>query len=572
MANGFGSLYVGSSGLRSAQNALNVVANNLSNVDTKSYVRQRTVFEDQSYNSFGTASVSAQSTGLGVGIGDVIHARDQFLDRAYRTESGRQAFYAANYDATSEVETLLQESTGETFGESINDLYVAFSEFAKDPSNTTNMNLISQKASLFVSRSAGVYDGLKDYQANINTKVSDDVDRINELGDTIHTLNNEIQRIEAGGVETAMTLRDQRDAAVDELSSLANITYGETSDGILKVKLEGVDFVVESRSYSMGVSADPTTGFYTPYWNQLSNPSKKDYYSVFNLDNIDPTKNTDVGEIKGLLLSRGNAYSTYMDMTGLTSEQYDKTLSNSVMSNSEAELDTLVHTLTTSINDLLSPIKNYSGAATTGVDKDGNTVAIDSTTRIFDEANASVGADGVIPTQELFSRTGCDRYTKITLADGSTVYKYNEEDPKDTSTCYTLNSLKVNQQIVEDVTKIPHMKQNGDVDYALGNNIYQLWETSDYTLNPSDKSPCSIADFYNKMVGEMATTGSVYKTTSESLTSTKASIESNRQAVIGVSSDEELTNMIKYQNAYNASSRYMNVVSQMIDYLLSSLQ
>jgi flagellar hook-associated protein 1 FlgK len=73
------------------------------------------------------------------------------------------------------------------------------------------------------------------------------------------------------------------------------------------------------------------------------------------------------------------------------------------------------------------------------------------------------------------------------------------------------------------------------------------------------------------MVGELATLGSVYSTTSESLQNTTDTIDTNRQAVIGVSSDEELTNMIKYQAAYNAASRYINVVSEMIDYLLSSL-
>ena len=41
MANGFGSMYIGASGLQSAQNALNTTANNLANVDTKGYVRQQ---------------------------------------------------------------------------------------------------------------------------------------------------------------------------------------------------------------------------------------------------------------------------------------------------------------------------------------------------------------------------------------------------------------------------------------------------------------------------------------------------------------------------------------------------
>ena len=83
MANGFGSLYVGSSGLQSAQNALNTTANNLMNVNTTGYVRQQVLHTDRHYNTVDTsAAISYQQSGLGVKIGDVIHARDIFLDKA----------------------------------------------------------------------------------------------------------------------------------------------------------------------------------------------------------------------------------------------------------------------------------------------------------------------------------------------------------------------------------------------------------------------------------------------------------------------------------------------------------
>ena len=55
------------------------------------------------------------------------------------------------------------------------------------------------------------------------------------------------------------------------------------------------------------------------------------------------------------------------------------------------------------------------------------------------------------------------------------------------------------------------------------------------------------------------------------LTGTVASVDNQRQQVIGVSSDEELTYMIKYQNAYNAASRFINVVNEMIEHLLTQL-
>ena len=92
MANGFGTLFIGVAGLQSSQNALNTTSNNLANVDTVGYVRQDVLFADRNYLTLNTTTaIGYQQSGLGVYIGDVIHTRDVFLDRSYRTESGRQA-------------------------------------------------------------------------------------------------------------------------------------------------------------------------------------------------------------------------------------------------------------------------------------------------------------------------------------------------------------------------------------------------------------------------------------------------------------------------------------------------
>ena len=112
MANGFGSLYVGAAGIRTAQTALDITANNLVNIDTKGYVREQVLFTDDTYSFFQGAAVSDQYKGSGVKIADVIHTRDMFLDKAFRSENSRYAFYAASYDAVTEVEDFLQEATG----------------------------------------------------------------------------------------------------------------------------------------------------------------------------------------------------------------------------------------------------------------------------------------------------------------------------------------------------------------------------------------------------------------------------------------------------------------------------
>lgn len=323
MANGFGSLYIGASGLQNSQNALNTTSNNLANVNTKGYVRQQVLQVDRNYTTFNTtASISQQQSGLGMKIGDVVHARDIFLDKSYRNASGRQAFYAATYEAVDEVYTFYQELQGQAFQTTLEDFWKAFQEWAKTPDDSVKQNLVIQKANLFVSRSNAVYTGLSDYQSTINTQISDDIDRINELGNTIFKLNLEIQKVESGNVETAMTLRDERDNALDELASYVDISYKENSDGIVKVSVEGVEFVDEARCYEMGKNRDEITGFVTPYWTHLSDIENGDYDNVFSFTTpISSDLNNDLGELKALILARGDRKATYKDIVGLTSDE-----------------------------------------------------------------------------------------------------------------------------------------------------------------------------------------------------------------------------------------------------------
>ena len=91
------------------------------------------------------------------------------------------------------------------------------------------------------------------------------------------------------------------------------------------------------------------------------------------------------------------------------------------------------------------------------------------------------------------------------------------------------------------------------------------------TLNPNATDKNNFATYYENIVKQYASLGSVFRNVADTQTSTVESIENSRQMVMGVSSSEELTNMIKFQNAYNASSRYINVVSEMLEHLITRL-
>ncbi len=581
MANAFGSLYVGASGLQNSQHALNTTANNLANVDTKGYVRQQVLFSDRNYITFNTtAAISKQQSGLGVQIADVVHSRDIFLDRAYRTENSRQAFYQSTYEAALEVETYFQELEGQTFQSSMEDFWVSFQELSKAPDDSVNQNLVIQKAQLFLQRAGSVYDGLKSYQYNINTQISDDIDKINELGKMIHELNMQIQDVEAGDIETAMTLRDARDQALDELSALAEISYHETESGSVKVSLEGVEFVDEISYHKIEKKYDEVTGFITPYWGYLSDTEKGKYANVFEFDTDISTENeNDMGKLKGLILARGDHIANYTDVLGMDKDTFNDTTGMSIMLSAQAELDQLIHGIVTTLNDILCP--NITAEKITGGNPltvtlpDGTTRTIGPNTKILDTANCATGSDKQLPPQELFVRVGSERYTEATYIDANgqqqKIYIYNEEDPSDPSKQYTLESLKINEKLIGQEGLLPHLKQDGTVDYDLAKKLATVWDEDLLVLNPNDTKPCSFKDYYGSMIGEMSTIANVYGSTAASLEGTVAAADNQRQQVIGVSSDEELTYMIKYQNAYNAASRFINVIDEMIEHLITQL-
>lgn len=569
MGNGFGSLYIGASGLQNAQYALNTTANNLANVNTTGYVRQQVRFADKNYNKLKdpNKNVNMQQYGLGVSIGDVVHARDIFLDKSYRQENGRKGFYTSFYEITDYVQDLFQELNGEQFKQSVSDLHQAFQELEPNMDNSTKQNLVLEKADLLLSRTKSLYDDMKSYQSNINEQIKDDVDRVNKIGNRIYELNLQIQKVEAGGQETAMTLRDERDNLLDELGGYGSVSIKEDATGFTYVDFESTPFIDDNKCYNIGLQEDKETGFYTPYWTQLSDVDKQQYVRVFKKNEVISTDlNTDVGSIKAKLLARGDGYGTYQDLE--SEEAYDR-ISGCTMMETEAQVSALLHNIVTKINDAYCPNKTVD-TDVTYTNADGNQVSLKGK-KVLDAANCAVGEDGQLPPRELFTRVGMDRYTKVTGDDGNTYYVYNEEDENDPTTLYSLNNISINKELRKQITLMPYKNQNG-TDYPLGEKLMSLWNDKEMTLNPYDKKPCTFEGYYDKLIGQIGNDGSTFQSASETLTGALSSIDNQRQQTMGVSSDEELTHMIKFQSAYNASSRFMTVISQMTELIVTGLK
>ena len=567
-----GSLYIGSSGLQTSQNALNTTAHNLSNVDTTGYTRQQVQQSNRAYITLSTdpKSIANKQTGLGVTYSRVKQVRDYFLDKTYRKESGRSMFYEVSTEVLEEVESQLGELNGEAFQTTMTDFWTAVQELSKDPSSSVTQGLIIQRASEFVQRASAVYDGLSSYQDNLNTQIKQNVDKINKYGEQLLTLNDQIRAIECGGIEHANDLRDARNQILDELAELTNMSFSEDRYGSVSVQIEGVDFVKDGTCYAIAMKTDEATGFVTPFWPMnASYTTQDDGTRVYNIDGaevfdlsieISSDLGTDIGGLKAMLLARGDHRANYTD---LAEGKYDS-VSQSVVMNIQGEFDQMIHNVVAKINDIL--------ADAAGVQEGQLTINGQTETYRY----CTVDQDGYMRMEDgspiqLFTKVTTDGYEKVTTDDGKEYWVMKEEKADSPESLYTIGNLQVNSALMQEPSKLGFRLADGSEDKKTADALKAAFTEESYTLNPNVQKKTTFVDYYTDLVSQVANSGYVFRSIYENQVNTVEATQSAREQVVGVSTDEELSNMIKFQNAYNASSRYINVISEMLEHIISTL-
>lgn len=643
MANGMAGLFIGTTGLKTAQTALNTTAHNLSNINTSGYTRQQVTFSDTQYVRVNTSDkVSSPDYGLGVAVSEVRRIRDQFIDQAYRNENSRLGFYESQYKAIEEIEDQFGEMQGVTYESYLINLYNSVNELAKNPTSTVARSSLIQNATAFIEKSENVYKGLKDYQTTLNTQVKNMVDSINKLGDKIYTLNKKISKIESTGIEDANDLRDERDAAIDELSKYIDITYYENDSKEVVISAEGIPFITMGELAKMDTRVVEGTNLVIPTWPGY----ERDVYDLST--EASNVEDTDKGELKGLLIARGNmvvdytvvpeapsssdydmstadgraAYQEAYNKYSKAQEYYNTYIEPSAILSAMAGFDKLVNGIVEKINNILCPEKSevrnnpymaadgteiqadiytYNsvsqqvlfdryGREVTGTDNGDGTYSFSSGEKLYmsfggtevpvdsytysmldmDKTGYGMDDDKTVGT-ELFSRKGTDRYIKTTDDSGKTIYIRNNLNETDYESLYKLGNLQINPEAAQNVGKIPLSTVQGKEDFDRAKELVDAWDEKFASLNPDTYAKSDFMTFYNNFIGEYATLGKALGNYVSNQTTMVDGYDNQRLQSEGVSSDEELEKMIKYQQAYNAASRYVNVVNQMLEHLVTSL-
>lgn len=574
MSGTMGRMYIGTSGLQAHQNAINTTAHNLTNLGTEGYSRQQVLLADVGYQRLGYTKVGINQTGLGTRVEATRTTRDKYLDQKYRLQYGRENYYQNKSNVIAEIQEYFGETEGSTFQDYMKKLWEAIQDVQRESNDYVDRTALVATASSFVDRANEIYDQLVKYQKNLNEEIQKMTDDINRLAKEIYELNERILKCEANDVESANDFRDARNLKLDELSGLISIEVKEQANGTVNVYAERHSLVSDDRTFELATK--PVTegsDLLTVYW-------KTDETEVFNLKRISVDgDNTDTGALKGMLSARGDFTPDYTDIPFRENYptdddyqrallNYNRTLNNRDIANLISQFDQLIHGMVTKINDVLCP-------NTTVTDVNGVTYTILDTER----AGKGYGEGNEVQGTELFVRKAYQRYQEqtITVLDENsapttmTVQVYNAEDPDNYYSLYTLGQIKINDDLVKNPSLLPLTKINGEEFQDVANELLAMWKNDFATLDPNTLVMNDFNNYYSAMVGDYANKGYTYKGIADKQAGLVNEVNNQRQEVVGVSSDEELTNLIKYQHAYNASSRYITVVSEMIEHIIERL-
>lgn len=537
MQGSFFGLNVSISGLFSSQKNLDIISHNITNATTPGYSRQvgnqRASRAIQMYDGTGMYGTGSEVT-------SVNRVRDEFLDYKYWSENVASGEWSTKSDLLSEVESTFNEPSmsgvkGSGFSAVFNDFYSSLQELSKSPADPGLRDIVKQRGvtlAKYFNTTATQFEKLQD---DINYRIKTKVMEVNSLGKQISDLNRQIYTLEVDG-STANDLRDQRTLLVDKLSKIVNVQANEVVVGKLPNGRDNVHFTVTISGKSLVDHFDYSELQVTQRTTKL-NPGE-DIANLYDISWKDTGAALKVtgGELRGYLDVRdGNeGANSSPAMKGIP--YYQK------------KLNDFVRIFAMSFNEGI--VKNSSGVYSKSSSGHADGYTLGSTTgpskiRFF----TMTGADGKPQDSATFIDTAS--------AVGDIANRYNN---------MTAKNFAVSEDILDSYKNISASGVAGEQENA---NI--LNKLIDLRNNVSLFGEGSAEDFMKSLIANLGIDSQQAETLTDSQKSILTQVENERQSVSGVSLDEELANMIKFQQCYNASARMITTMSQIYDTLINKL-
>jgi len=538
-------------GLFTAQKHLDIINHNINNINTPGYSRQNaTQVAARPYPLPGIQGM----IGSGSDITSVNRVRDEYLDYKYWSESIVYGEWSAKMELLADMEVTFNEPSESGFTTIMNEFFNALQELGKDPSGAPVRALVQQKGITLAKYFNSIAVHFEKLQADINQRVRIKVEEINSFAMRIQQLNRQIYTAELDG-SIANDLRDRRTLLVDGLSKIINIEVNEVITGKLPNGSPEKHFMISISGKAL-VNHFNISKLKLTRRDEYMRLNEEDIPDLYEISWEDGNKFVAKGgELKGYLDVRdGNGGMLGVD--GKTSSPAFKGIPFYIQ-----QMNAFVRTFAMAFNEgyidkngdgIISPDEDGIGHVdgyTLDPDGDGS-IESKKGIRFF-----TMLGDGIIED----GRKSIDSASFIDGAEDadSIVERYKK---------ITAKNFAVSKDVIENCNNIA----TSDVEGEVGNMklVEELIKMRHNTGMFAEGAP---EDFMKSLVATLGIDSQQSIRHSENRDNIVKQIQNRRLADSGVSLDEEMANMIRYQHSYNAAAMMIITMGEIYDTLINRL-
>lgn len=546
-------------GLLSQQLAIEVTGQNISNVQTEGYSRQEVNFEATNPRRFSLGQI-----GTGVRVAGIERSHDEYLFSQILGEGDTLGRFGVRKDVFDQLEILLSENNGQSLNQSLGNFFAGIQDVSANPTGLPERSSLVAEAKNLASVFNNLGESLFQIQQNLDATITVEVAKINSLTEEIASLNKSIHANEPTTF-SANDLRDKRDLKVKELSELINLNFVDEQDGQISLTLgDGTPLVLQSRAFTLDTSLNG------------NNKSFKDIViqdAAGNSTNI--TSSISGGTLKGYLEMRDTEVEDLRDKLDRLGAGFVQEFNNIHQQGFGIDGSTgnnFFSALTTTVE---TNIDNTGSATLSATNGDPANISVDkyeitlTGSNSFTLSNLTTGA-----SSGTFTFTSGSTFN---LANGFAVTISGTAAVGDKFKLSVSDSAARNFSVASGVASNSDKIAAGLNSSTDGSNALELAGLQSklvfdsISVNSAGSGTFTFDEFYSSIVSNVGIESFSSQSTYSQQEGILLQLDTRRESISGVSIDEEMINMIKFQQAYNAAARLIGVVDELLDTVISQV-
>jgi len=579
----FGALNIAASGLKTQKQAIDVVSHNIANVNTPGYSRQTTQLASLAPEQLGKFDF-----GRGVNLSTISRSVDNLVNQAMLKNNPQKAYWTEVKTGLNSIESVFGSLQGTGLSAAMNDFFSAAQKMANTPADNAQQTNMRTKSATLSLELSNMSKQLANTQRTTDQKIDQNIISANTILKQIASLNVQISQHESsaqGLIGAANDLRDQRDQAVRDLSTLLPVQKVHTADGGLLLQTMGGDLLVQgNHAQQLERGAVASSGF----------------ANVVIVGSAIPVAGLDQGgAIGGSIALRDGRLAGYIkDLNSIAvnlSFAMNKVNASGVGSSRLSQVQSSLGVVNAAnpVNDI-SQNNPFAGQIVNGsfsihvYDSAGVPLTPTSNAAITITAGTSTMAS--IATS--ISNAGLSGVTASVDAvsgkllinagtAGNTIGFSN--DTSNFLAAYQINSifqgnsaasLKISDAVQADAGMISTGQIAANSTINVGDNKAALLMVGlqNKAISIDASASLSLNDRASVLSTKYGNDVSLSKQQETFFKAESDSLSQQRQAFSGVNVDEELVSMIKFQRAYQASAKVIQTSNQMLDSLMGLIR